>query len=102
MGNAGQTNYSASKGGLVAFTKSVAKELASRNITCNAIAPGFIETAMTEKLPDTVKESYIKAIPLSRFGKVDDVANTIIFLASEEAGYITGQVIGIDGGMFMR
>ena len=102
MGNAGQANYSASKGGLIAFTKSVAKELASRNITCNAIAPGFIETAMTEKLPDTVKESYIKAIPLSRFGKVDDVANMIIFLASEEAGYITGQVIGIDGGMFMR
>jgi 3-oxoacyl-[acyl-carrier protein] reductase len=102
MGNAGQTNYSASKGGLIAFTKSVAKELASRNITCNAIAPGFIETPMTEKLPDTVKESYIKAIPLNRFGKVDDVASTIIFLASEEAGYITGQVIGIDGGMFMR
>jgi len=102
MGNAGQTNYSASKGGLVAFTKSVAKELASRNITCNAVAPGFIETPMTEKLPDTVKESYIKAIPLNRFGKVDDVANTIAFLASEEAGYITGQVIGIDGGMFMR
>ncbi len=102
MGNAGQTNYSASKGGLVALTKSVAKELASRNITCNAIAPGFIETAMTEKLPDTVKESYIKAIPLNRFGKVDDVASAILFLASEEAGYITGQVIGIDGGMFMR
>jgi 3-oxoacyl-[acyl-carrier protein] reductase len=102
MGNAGQTNYSASKGGLVAFTKSVAKELASRNITCNAVAPGFIETPMTEKLPDTVKESYIKAIPLNRFGNVDDVASTILFLASEEAGYITGQVIGIDGGMFMR
>lgn len=102
MGNAGQTNYSASKGGLIAFTKSVAKELASRNITCNAVAPGFIETPMTEKLPDTIKQSYIKAIPLSRFGKADDVASTIIFLASEEAGYITGQVIGIDGGMFMR
>lgn len=102
MGNAGQTNYSASKGGLIAFTKSVAKELASRNITCNAVAPGFIETPMTEKLPDTIKESYIKAIPLSRFGKANDVASTIIFLASEEAGYITGQVIGIDGGMFMR
>jgi len=102
MGNAGQANYSASKGGLVAFTKSVAKELASRNITCNAVAPGFIETPMTAKLPDKVKENYIKAIPLNRFGSADDVANATLFLASDEASYITGQVIGIDGGMFMR
>jgi 3-oxoacyl-[acyl-carrier protein] reductase len=102
MGNAGQANYSASKGGLVAFTKSVAKELASRNITCNAVAPGFIETPMTAKLQDKVKENYIKAIPLHRFGSADDVANAILFLASDEASYITGQVIGIDGGMFMR
>jgi 3-oxoacyl-[acyl-carrier protein] reductase len=102
MGNAGQTNYAASKGGLIAFTKSVAKELASRNITCNAIAPGFIETRMTEKLQDKVKENYIKAIPLNRFGNPDDVAGAILFLASDEASYITGQVISVDGGMFMR
>lgn len=102
MGNAGQVNYAASKGGLIAFTKSVAKELASRNITCNAVAPGFIETPMTENLPDKVKESYIKAIPLNRFGSADDVASAILFLASEDSGYITGQIIGIDGGMFMR
>ena len=102
MGNAGQSNYASSKGGLVAFTKSVAKEFASRNITCNAVAPGFIETPMTAKLPDKVKESYIAAIPLNRFGTSDDVANVILFLSSDAAGYITGQVIGIDGGMFMR
>ncbi len=102
MGNAGQVNYASSKGGLVAFTKSVAKELASRNITCNAVAPGFIETPMTGKLQEKVRESYIKAIPLGRFGSADDVANTILFLSSDAAGYITGQVIGVDGGMFMR
>jgi len=102
MGNAGQANYAASKGGLIAFTKSVAKEFASRNITCNAVAPGFIETRMTEKLQDKIKESYIKAIPLNRFGSADDVASAILFLASDAAGYITGQVIGVDGGMFMR
>jgi 3-oxoacyl-[acyl-carrier protein] reductase len=102
MGNAGQANYAASKGGLVAFTKSVAKEFASRNITCNAVAPGFIETRMTEKLQNAVKENYIKAIPLNRFGTADDVANAILFLASDDASYITGQIIGVDGGMFMR
>jgi len=102
MGNAGQANYASSKGGLIALTKSVAKEFASRNITCNAVAPGFIETPMTAKLPEKVKESYIAAIPLSRFGTSDDVANVILFLASDAAGYVTGQVIGIDGGMFMR
>ncbi|MBI5475291.1 MAG: 3-oxoacyl-[acyl-carrier-protein] reductase [Ignavibacteriales bacterium] len=102
MGNAGQVNYSASKGGLVAFTKSVAKELASRNITCNAIAPGFIETKMTEKLDEKVKESYLSVIPLKRFGRPEDIAALVQFLASENSGYITGQVIGIDGGMFMR
>jgi len=102
MGNAGQVNYAASKGGLVAFTKSVAKEFASRNITCNAVAPGFISTPMTDKLDEKVRENYLKVIPLNRFGSADDVANTILFLASDEAGYITGQVIGIDGGMFMR
>jgi 3-oxoacyl-[acyl-carrier protein] reductase len=102
MGNAGQTNYSASKGGLIAFTKSVAKELASRNITCNAIAPGFIETHMTEKLDEKVRESYMSVIPLRRFGKPEDIAALVLFLASENSGYITGQVIGVDGGMFMR
>ena len=102
MGNAGQSNYAASKGGLIAFTKSVAKEFASRNITCNAVAPGFIETRMTEKLQDKVKESYIKAIPLNRFGTADDVASAILFLVSDSASYITGQIIGVDGGMFMR
>ena len=102
MGNAGQSNYAASKGGLVALTKSVAKEFASRNITCNAVAPGFIDTRMTEKLQDKVKESYLKVIPLNRFGSPDDVANTVLFLSSEESGYITGQIIGVDGGMFMR
>lgn len=102
MGNAGQVNYSASKGGLVAFTKSVAKELASRNITCNAIAPGFIETRMTEKLDEKVKETYLSVIPLRRFGKAEEIASLVLFLASENSGYITGQVIGVDGGMFMR
>lgn len=102
MGNAGQVNYSASKGGLIAFTKSVAKELASRNITCNAIAPGFIETRMTEKLDDKVRENYMSVIPLRRFGKPEDIAALVLFLASENSGYITGQVVGVDGGMFMR
>ncbi|MBI5021611.1 MAG: 3-oxoacyl-[acyl-carrier-protein] reductase [Ignavibacteriales bacterium] len=102
MGNAGQVNYSASKGGLVALTKSVAKELASRNITCNAIAPGFIETQMTLKLDEKVRENYMSVIPLRRFGKPEDIAALVLFLASENSGYITGQVIGIDGGMFMR
>jgi 3-oxoacyl-[acyl-carrier protein] reductase len=101
MGNAGQSNYSASKGGVIAFTKSVAKEFASRNITCNAVAPGFIATAMTDKLPEKVKETYRSVIPLSRFGTADDVASTVLFLASDAASYITGQVIHVDGGMVM-
>jgi len=100
IGNAGQVNYASSKGGLIAFTKSVAKELASRNITCNAVAPGFIKTAMTEKLDEKVKENYLKSIPLKRFGDAEDVANAVLFLASEEASYITGQVISVDGGMY--
>ncbi len=100
IGNAGQANYASSKGGLIAFTKSVAKELASRNITCNAVAPGFIKTAMTEKLDEAVKENYLKSIPLKRFGDAEDVANAVLFLASEEASYITGQVISVDGGMY--
>ncbi|MBU1356795.1 MAG: 3-oxoacyl-[acyl-carrier-protein] reductase [Candidatus Edwardsbacteria bacterium] len=101
MGNAGQSNYAASKGGLIAFTKSTAKEFASRNITCNAIAPGFIETAMTAKLTDEVKENYKKGIPLGRMGSVDDVANAVLFLVSEQSAYITGQVLHVDGGLVM-
>lgn len=101
MGNAGQANYSASKAGLIGLTKSVAKELAARNIRCNAIAPGFIETAMTEKLKPEIREEYLKGIPLKRFGQVADIANLAYFLASENAKYITGQVIHVDGGLVM-
>jgi 3-oxoacyl-[acyl-carrier protein] reductase len=101
MGNAGQANYAAAKAGLIGFTKSVAKELAGRNITVNAIAPGFIKTAMTEKLDPAVQQAYIQAIPLKRAGTPEDVASLCLFLASEEAGYITGQVIRVDGGMLM-
>ncbi len=101
MGNAGQANYAAAKAGLIGFTKSVAKELAGRNITVNAIAPGFIATAMTERLDPKVKESYINAIPLKRAGTPEDVASLCLFLVSEDAGYITGQVIRVDGGMLM-
>ena len=101
MGNAGQANYAASKGGLIAFTKSIAREFASRNITCNAIAPGFIETPMTDRLSETIKENYRNAIPLSRFGKAEDVANAVLFFVSDEANYITGQVLNVDGGMVM-
>jgi len=101
MGNAGQANYAAAKAGLIGFTKSVAKELASRNITVNAIAPGFILTAMTVKLDPKVQEQYLQVIPLKRAGTPEDVARLCLFLASEEAGYITGQVIRVDGGMLM-
>jgi 3-oxoacyl-[acyl-carrier protein] reductase len=98
-GNAGQSNYSASKAGLIGFTKSIAQEFGSRGIRCNAIAPGFIETAMTEKLPEDVRENWIKSIPLRRSGKPEDVANIAIFLASDLSSYVTGQVISVDGGM---
>lgn len=101
MGNAGQANYSASKAGLIGLTKSTAKELSSRGIRANAIAPGFIESLMTDKLPDNVKEDYFKAIPLGRFGTAEDIANTAAFLVSDMASYITGQVIHIDGGLLM-
>ena len=101
MGNAGQANYSASKAGLIGFTKSVAKELGSRGITSNAVAPGFIETEMTEVLSDAVKKTLGEQIPLKIFGKTKDVAETVAFLASDLAGYITGQVIQVDGGMAM-
>lgn len=100
MGNPGQSNYAASKGGLIAFTKSVAREIGSRNITVNAVAPGFIATEMTDKLPSERKESVLAIIPLQRFGEPEDVADLVAFLASEKAGYITGQVICIDGGGF--
>jgi 3-oxoacyl-[acyl-carrier protein] reductase len=98
-GNAGQSNYSASKAGLIGFTKSIAQEFGSRGIRCNAIAPGFIETAMTDKLPEDVRDNWIKTIPLRRSGKPLDVANIAIFLASGLSSYVTGQVISVDGGM---
>lgn len=100
-GNAGQTNYSASKAGIIGFTKSLAKEVASRNILVNAVAPGFIETDMTSVLKDDVKAEIAKNIPLKRMGKAEDVANVVKFLASEDSSYITGQVINVDGGMLM-
>ena len=100
-GNAGQTNYSASKAGIIGFTKSLAKEIASRNILVNAIAPGFIETNMTDILKDDVKQEIAKNIPLKRMGTVQDVANVVKFLASDDSSYITGQVINVDGGMLM-
>ena len=98
-GNAGQSNYSASKAGILGFTKSVAKELGSRNIRCNAIAPGFILTEMTDNLPPDVKAEWTNRIPLKRGGTPDDVANTALFLASELSSYITGQTIHVCGGM---
>ena len=101
MGNAGQANYAASKGGLIALTKTVAKELASRNIRANAIAPGFIETDMTAKLSEEVKSEMLKHIPLGRLGTAQDVANLALFLVSDSSAYITGQVVQIDGGMVM-
>ena len=100
-GNAGQTNYSASKAGMIGFTKSLAKEVASRGILVNAVAPGFIETGMTDVLKDEIKEEIAKSIPLKRMGKTEDVANIVKFLVSEESSYITGQVINVDGGMLM-
>ena len=101
MGNAGQANYAASKGGIIALTKSTAKELASRNIRANAVAPGFIETDMTASLSAEVVESYAKAIPLGKMGQTEDIANLCLFLASDGAKYITGQTINVDGGLIM-
>lgn len=100
-GNAGQTNYSASKAGMIGFTKSLAKEVASRGILVNAVAPGFIETSMTEVLKEEVKEEIAKSIPLRRMGTSQDVANVVKFLTSEDSAYITGQVLHVDGGMLM-
>ncbi len=99
LGNAGQANYSASKAGVIGLTKSVARELASRGVTVNAVAPGFIETDMTENMPQAAKDGALGQIPLGRMGKPEDIAETVAFLASENAAYITGQVICVDGGM---
>lgn len=101
MGNAGQSNYAASKAGVIGFTKSIAKEFASRNVTVNAVAPGFIVSDMTDKLSEDVIENYTKSIPLGKMGEGIDVANTVIFLASNMSRYITGQVINVDGGMLI-
>ena len=101
MGNPGQANYSSAKAGIIGLTKTVAKELAGRNITCNAIAPGFIETEMTEKLTDKVKDAAVVTIPLKRMGKPEEVAKLAAFLASDESAYITGEVIKIDGGLYI-
>lgn len=101
IGNAGQANYAASKGGVIAFTKTVARELASRNVRCNAVAPGFIRTAMTDALPEEVQEKMLNNIPLNKFGTPEDVANVVAFLAGDASGYVTGQVISTCGGMVM-
>ena len=99
MGNAGQANYTASKGGVIALTKTTAKELGSRNVRCNAVAPGFIQSKMTDVLPEDVKKSYMDTIPLKRFGTAEDIAKCVAFLAGPEASYITGQIISVNGGM---
>jgi 3-oxoacyl-[acyl-carrier protein] reductase len=101
IGNAGQANYAASKAGLIGFTKSVAREFAGRSVTVNAIAPGFIETDMTDVLNDQLKEGVLSKIPLGSFGQAQDIAAAALFLASDDARYITGQVLAVDGGMVM-
>jgi 3-oxoacyl-[acyl-carrier protein] reductase len=101
MGNAGQSNYATSKAGLIGLTKTVAREFASRNITCNAVAPGYIVTAMTEKLSDEVKAEFNRQIPLGRMGTPEDIGVAVVFLATEEASYITGQTLAVNGGMLM-
>jgi 3-oxoacyl-[acyl-carrier protein] reductase len=102
IGNAGQANYVASKAAVIGFTKSIARELASRNINVNCVAPGYIDTDMTNKLNENIKKSFIESVPLKRIGKPEDVANAVLFLSSEEADYITGQTLCIDGGMVMQ
>ena len=100
-GNAGQTNYAAAKAGVVGFSKSAARELASRGITVNAVAPGFIDTDMTAAMTDKAREATLANIPLKRMGRPEDVANAVLFLVSDQAAYITGQVVNVDGGMVM-
>jgi 3-oxoacyl-[acyl-carrier protein] reductase len=101
LGNAGQTNYSASKGGQIAFTKALAREVAPRNVTVNAVAPGFVETDIVDSMPPGTLEAALGTVPLSRIGQPEDIAYTVAFLASDQAAYITGQVLGVDGGMAM-
>jgi 3-oxoacyl-[acyl-carrier protein] reductase len=101
IGNAGQANYSASKAGLIGLTKAVARELAGRAVTCNAVAPGFITTDMTSELPEKVREQVLAKIPLASFGECADIAAAVLFLAGPQARYITGQVLAVDGGMTM-
>jgi 3-oxoacyl-[acyl-carrier protein] reductase len=101
MGNAGQANYAAAKAGLIGFTKSVARELASRNVTANVVAPGFVETAMTAVLPEATRDAMLADIPCRRFGATDEIAAAVVYLASEEAGYVTGQVLNVSGGLYM-
>jgi 3-oxoacyl-[acyl-carrier protein] reductase len=101
MGNPGQANYSAAKAGLIGLTKTIAKELAGRNITCNAVAPGFIETDMTDKMGPELIAKAVEAIPLKRMGAAEDIAAAVAFLSREEAGYITGAVLQVDGGLYM-
>lgn len=101
MGNAGQGNYAASKAGVIGFTKAVAREVASRNITVNAVAPGYVDTAMTRQLSESARANLLQLVPMGRMGTVDDIACGVLFLASEEAGYITGHVLNINGGMYM-
>jgi 3-oxoacyl-[acyl-carrier protein] reductase len=101
MGQAGQANYAASKAGLIGLTMAIAREVASRNITCNAVAPGFIETAMTSGFTDEFRQNALKMVPLGRVGTPEDVANAVAFLASEEASYVTGHVLNVNGGMLM-
>ena len=101
IGQAGQVNYSASKAGLIGLTKALARELAGRNVTVNAVAPGFITTDMTDQLPEAVKSHVLSLIPLGKFGECEDIAATVAFIASPEARYITGQVLTVDGGMSM-
>ena len=98
-GNAGQANYTASKGGVIALTKTIAKELGSRNVRCNAVAPGFIVSDMTDRLPEDVRERYAQTIPLKRFGAVEDIANCVAWLVGPESSYVTGQIISVNGGM---
>lgn len=101
VGNVGQANYAASKAGVIGLSKSVAKELAGKNVTCNVIAPGYIETDMTDKLSDTIKENIKNHVPLKRFGSPEDIAHAVVFLASDKASYITGQVLVVDGGLIL-